>query len=364
MVTRAGALVAVLLASAGVAAPLAPQGANPWLHGAGRFRHVVRSLAVYRGDLWVGTYGHGAYRRGADGWRRVRHADSELPEDRVNTLTVHQGRLWFGTCAGLAVRDGEAFVEHVRAGPGSVAHDIYHVVKPLPGGGLGVGTTGHGLSVLADGGWTTYGKDQGLLDLWINDLVGDPDGTVWVATGAGLYAGSDGRWREHHARGEAPPLDTEFTALARQGKTLWTGTMGEGLWGLRDGSWIRVPSELLPGRQVLALLVDGEERLWVGTEHGLARYRFDEGFREVTGPLASEEVKVLHQDEAGVLRVGTRGGRVYAREGGAFVEVLRIDPETGQPAPEPGAAAEAAPSPAPAPPPGAARPAPDRGSGR
>jgi ligand-binding sensor domain-containing protein len=215
-----------------------------------------------------------------------------------------------------------------------VAHDIYHVVKPLPAGGLWVGTTGHGLSVWRDGTWTSYGKEHGLLDLWVNDVAADPDGTVWLATQTGLYAGAGGRWREHHAKGEPPPLETEFTALARQGKTLWAATMGEGLWGLRDGSWIHVPAELLPGRQVLALLVDENERLWVGSERGLSRYRYDEGFLAAPGSIASEEVKVLHLGDDGVLRAGTRSGKVYARRYGGFEEILRIDPGSGTPTPE------------------------------
>lgn len=370
MSLRAATIGAALaaLASASGAAPT-----NPWLHGARHFRHVVRSLAVYRGELWVGTYGHGAYRRTAQGWTRVRSENSDLPEDRVNTLTVHEGRLWFGTCAGLAVRDGGTFVEHVRAGPDSVAHDIYHVVRPLSGGDLWVGTTGEGLSVWDGERWQTHSRAQGLLDPWVNDVLEGEGDSVWVATASGLYVGPPGRWREHHAAGKAPPLDTEFTALARQGKTLWTATMGEGLWGLRDGSWIRVPAELLPGRQVLALLVDRQERLWVGTDRGLARYRFDEGFQPVPGPLAAEEVKVLQLGDDGLLHVGTRSGGVYRRrsaEGLDFEEILRIDPATGEPQQETSAAKgplpslRRSPSPSPAPRPGADPSPPAHGSGR
>lgn len=313
---------------------------SPIVQGVEPFRRVVRSLAVYRGELFFGTYGSGLFRRTGGRWRQYLAGSSGLSEDRVNCLAVHQQRLYVGTCGGIDVFGPDGFEEHIRAGPDSVAHDIYHVVRELAGGGLWVGTTGKGLSQLEGGRWRSFGRPHGLLDLWVNDVHRGDDGVVWVGTSSGLYAGPPGAWREHRARGRPPPLESEVTALAAQGGTLWIGTAQAGLWGVRDGAWIEVPRAALPAAEVLALAVDHDQRLWVGTRRGLASYRFDEGFRAVAGntDLAREEVKVLDVDPEGILRLGTFRGRVYERSpSGGFRRLFDPDfpvvPEDGPPGP-------------------------------
>lgn len=288
---------------------------NPYFDGLTPFRRVIRCIAHFDGSLWFGTYGNGLYQRVGRRWVRHFAAITGLAEDRVNCLAPHEGTLWVGTCLGLTPWSGGAFGDTVRAGPGSVAHDIYHVVEELPVGGLWVGTTGKGVSVLRDGTWTTYDRRHGLMSGWVNDFHADEDGTVYVATGSGLYSGPEGKWRIHEGKGTPPPLETEITALASQGNKLWVGTMLEGLWLLQRDFWIHIPREDFPSRQVLALAPDPEGNLWLGTPEGLFRYHLRTGFQPVpaaTG-IPRQEVKVLHVDEGGTLRVGTLAGKLYER---------------------------------------------------
>ena len=85
----------------GVAAAQAPLPPLPDSTGWGI--HVLTVARDLRGDVWVGTYGHGIYRLhgGSSYWESVRHdstAASSISWDYVNTLAFGQrGEVWYGT---------------------------------------------------------------------------------------------------------------------------------------------------------------------------------------------------------------------------------------------------------------------------
>ena len=95
-----------------------------------------------------------------------------------------------------------------------------------------------------------------------------PDGLVWFGRQEGGLAAWDGAlWRLW----SPAQLDgaTRVNAVAVQGDTVWVGTEGKGLLGLRAGV---VTVRHLPGATIrdLTLLGDG---LWIGTGTGLHRLR-------------------------------------------------------------------------------------------
>ncbi len=308
---------------------------SPLTHGIAPFQRVIRSLESHRGRLWVGTYGSGLFEvdlaTGSPGPRHTA-AESWLTEDRVNGLASTGERLWIGTCKGVDVLGPGGFERNHRAGPGSVAMDIYHVLRARPDGGVWVGTTGKGLSLHRGGVWTTFATGEGLLDGWVND-VAEHRGSVFVATGTGLYSaplaagGEPGRFGFVRAQGKAPPGEAEITALASDGPMLWVATMKHGLYGIRSDWWFPVPVGDLPHPTVHALVLDREGVLWIGTRGGLASYRLDRGFRVEPG-FADEEVKVLHVDPQGGLWIGTFSGKVLRRPAGSgdFTLVLEVGP--------------------------------------
>lgn len=314
---------------------------TPLSHGIGPFRRVIRSIALWDGALWFGTYGSGLFRVDEESGKvsQLTAATSGLAEDRVNGLEVHGGKLWVASCAGIQELGPEGFGRHHRAGPDSVSHDIYHALDSMPSGGIWAGTTGYGISRFHEGRWETWHTPQGLTEGWVNAQVETPDGTAWVATGRGLFSGSPGAFRRTRTKGRAPPYDAELTALAVQGEFLWVGTAQDGLHGMRDGFFFRVPTESLPSPQVLALATTRDGTLWVGTRKGLARYRLEEGFREAGPdfPPAREEIKVLEALPDGRLLAGTFAGKVFeVRSGSGFRLVCALDDVLG-PAPPAGA---------------------------
>ncbi len=160
-----------------------------------------------------------------------------------------------------------------------------------------------------------------VFDVWVDD-----DGTLWVATEAGLARQNAGsaQWITYDT---ADGLDSNLvTALVRTGDFLVAGTYYSGRDGgglnLFDGrtwqpapdfpsvNWERAQAEGRLANHINVLLAD-DAGLWVGTEAGLGRFdRAPAEWRIFTTDqgLPDNRISALYVDSAGALLVGTQGG--------------------------------------------------------
>ena len=108
-----------------------------------------------------------------------------------------------------------------------------------------------------------------LPDAWINALVRDPDGVLYLGTNAGLVRARQAQQTQLRVFDENDFIESEvITALARdaQGR-MWAGHL-EGLGRLEGDDWKAVAAPSLSGR-ITALAFDARGRLWAGTGSGL-----------------------------------------------------------------------------------------------
>jgi len=177
---------------------------------------------------------------------------------------------------------------------------------------------------------------------------------VWIGTYQGLfqYTKSTSRWREMQFFGD------KVEALEAVGEAVFVGTLGQGLWRSTAKGWKKITQGGLPGefinclvasddylligtlnlglvvmnlrtgrlrsfdsinpdlgaRNVITLLVEDEENLWIGT-YGEGLYRWNrrgntvEHFSKASGELADDWVLCAVQTRTG-LYFGTFGGGV------------------------------------------------------
>lgn len=113
----------------------------------------------------------------------------------------------------------------------------------------------------------------------IQALMVDADDRVWIAVeGAGISVLDAKRQAfVHYNRSSHPQIGSDDTwAFAHQGKTVWFGTYDGGLYRQQaDGiiSGFHHDADVadgLPSDTVIALAVDAEGTLWIGTDKGLA----------------------------------------------------------------------------------------------
>ena len=181
-----------------------------------------------------------------------------------------------------------------------------------------------------DGGLARY--DGSMLRVWQHDpeqagslpgneietLLIDPRDRVWVGiNGKGLARLDADRVRFRTFDGIDAQCQGQFWTLAYAGDALWIGTSTHGVCRLDEAGRLQVfqhdPSDAsgLPSDTIYSSLVDGQGRLWIGTEAGVARWngsRFEAIAAHVLGHVS---VLRLGRDADGAIWVGTQNDGLY-----------------------------------------------------
>jgi len=256
------------------------------------------------GTLWVGTGTGALYRRAGD------HFEVVAKPGRLGTvvqalLRDHDGNLWIGTRGDGLVRwrNGEfsTLTSNLFA-----AGSICSLLEDDEGS-VWVGSYGVGLLRLRDGKFMPAGSPEGLQgdSTWaISPRTG---GGLWLGTEGGLSSYVDGRF-QHIAEPSGQKKVPVRTVLEDRQGALWVGTDGSGAYRLdHQGVTSFDRHNGLSGNQVTALLEDRQGRMWMGTNEGLdvvdqGRIRSMQSLLPGAGPTA---VHLIHEDHSGNLWVAT-----------------------------------------------------------
>jgi hypothetical protein len=144
---------------------------------------------------------------------------------------------------------------------------------------------------------------------------------IWVGTFEGLsaYSRLTGRWSTVDRFREPEALKVQ--ALVKAGDELYAGTLGDGLFRLRDGVWEEVSHGPYPGRFITCLALDAAGRLLIGTMT-LGLVVLDRGtgmMRPVEGEhpeFTAANVTAVLSDSGGRVWIGTYGDGLYLWDGG------------------------------------------------
>jgi len=229
----------------------------------------------------------------------------------INQVIVDlQGDLW---CAGHSYNlyhyDGIVF-QCIEILPDSLREILF--LLPRKDGGLWI-STNDGLYVFEEGKFNRVEQESG--DHWFMALSKDPSGVIWMNTHDGRLLCYDG-----NAFDVIGKVDANFwrgLCLDRMGR-LWISTYGMGLF-CYNATRIRVyrVEQGLPANPVNCMAEDAEGNLWVGTREGLVGY---DGhlFLPLKGTETFEdkEVTALLVDSNNRLWFGKRNGYQYIFEGG------------------------------------------------
>ena len=287
------------------------------------------------GGLWFNHYGNGLFHiTPAGGFERLTSASENLPNDRC--LPGDRVGAWF--------QGGD--------------------------GGIWAGVDHGGLARLRDRRFHVIGPAEGLPARTALSVSGDTNGTVWIGTaGGGLCRWSDGNI-SRYAVGASASANFVFSLAPRADGGAWlSASEGEDFYQLLDGRIQRVSWDV---HGIKSILVDSQNRLWLGLKAGLAWWAgnnrqvlnvssnnfmpairalaetpdgniwagADDGtiFRcspdrleafHATDALAGQPIYALHADAAGTLWAGTfRGGLVRFKAG----RFSRITATNGLPA--------------------------------
>ena len=291
------------------------------IHDQNGWRKIDRSAglrgAVYAAfedrqhSLWIGMAGRGLVQwRGYQEWESY-SAGSGLGSDIVyEILPQTHGSIWVATEGGLIQGVRGATAVQWKKVMGLNGFPV-HAVRSAPDGNLWIGTETRGAARFnpRTGAVRWFGEDQGLIGKAAYTLRFDRRQRLWAATDAGLFVATS-PYRKFTRIVEVPSARVWAVAEGSDG-TVWAGG-AHGLFAYTDGKWKNwARTDGLSNQEVLSLGAGANGMMWIG-------YRFGGGIdrvRVMPSGLAIEKgvqrpgtvglVYFLDSDAAGRLWAGT-----------------------------------------------------------
>ncbi|MNU78430.1 Sensor histidine kinase YehU [compost metagenome] len=101
---------------------------------------------------------------------------------------------------------------------------------------------------------------------------------------------------------------TEFSCLSRINNEIWAGTWGKGIQVLKNQRLIRSLKQQLPNPIVHAIFQDRKQRIWIGTEEGIAFGETKNNIRPLFRSLKMGLIVCFYQMKNGNILVGGEHG--------------------------------------------------------
>jgi len=270
----------------------------------------IAALVEDRGKrLWFATNGQGVAVREGNAIRRFGRREGLMTDTHTRMAVDREGGVWVGSLEGIYRLAGSSFERF--ATPDGFTNNYVRDIFEDSEGSVWIGTDS-GVNRFRDATITTWGIRKGLTEEFSRAVLEDRNGRIWVATSDGLFAitgGSVKRYGREHGL-----INGAVLSLAEDGNgTLWIGTNGGGVHRL-VGSRIESLSAKLAIQvvPVRAILPAKNGTLWIGTSTGLVKASWKQDvpakLMRLSDGLPSEQVSALHEDTAGRIWVGTRGG--------------------------------------------------------
>lgn len=322
-------------------------------HYMGNAINVVREDP--RGNIWIGTYGDGAYRYDGYHFSRIDwHHElytrtvldifcddkqhiwfatlnhgivlyntqtkvfSQLTENEGlsnnhvrSIIQDNGGNMWFGTSGGgVCHYFGKQFTTFDKSS-GLGGNYIYSIFRDSRQR-LWVGTSQKGLTVMEHSRFTTYDSRSGFTDVKVKAITEGNDGWLYFGTeGQGLYCYDGTQFRS------IPQLEDLYVkAFTKdQNGDIWIASAGSGIVRITPNGTLRpviikylTGSGLLQNR-ITCLYTDPENRIWYGTENsGIGVIRDGKPVSlhlNIRNGLPSNAIRSLTGDKSGTLWIGT-----------------------------------------------------------
>jgi ligand-binding sensor domain-containing protein len=282
----------------------------------GLLANGIFHLSKLNGKLVAGTYGGGLSILNAEDetWKNYNIPDGLGDGFIYDVLELENGDVWIATWSGVnRVRGGDLDDRSkwdlftVANTNGGLPNDWVYALRPGENGVVWLATEG-GLSRFKDDEWHSWGHAEGLGAPY--ELVRDQ---IEFLTDPAQYS-------EHHARQKVEmgleDVDIAFNPnyivaleVSRNGN-VWAGTWGGGLSRFDGSDWkVYTVADGLPGNHVFMLHEDQDGILWIGTNNGLARMDGDSFKRFTTADgLFSNRVFAMSTAADGTRWIGSFGG--------------------------------------------------------
>ncbi|MEO6336245.1 MAG: two-component regulator propeller domain-containing protein, partial [Verrucomicrobiota bacterium] len=315
-----------------------------------------------KGAMWIGVKGAGVFSF-ADG-KCVALSDGSvqgLLNDPHCLLVDRGGRIWVGAGDDFVLcRDGEQW--HRYRIPRHLARPYVSALAEESDGTVWAGSVSEGLFQFKGGKLTAINASSGISDIFVQSLLVDHEGNLWVGTSAGLNRLRRGNlWVFGQNKGlgygavrglaeispgvilAGKPGDGLYRwngwDFARSTSTNYSQTFLQvnSLLAAKDGScWIAGESGLMKfnetdmapfaliGKNVISLAAGPGGTIFAGTREGELWHWQDGNWKEQTNYSRAHPITAIVPEKDGALWIGTDGDGLYRFENGASAHFDKI----------------------------------------
>ena len=263
------------------------------------------------GNLWFGHLGGVSHYDGKN-WTNYSKEDGLVHDVVWSAFRDRDGYMWFGTFSGVSRYNEQEFALFTeKEGPLGNQFVLLQDRK-------GHIWTGSQLAVSRYDGkdWTIFRPEDGLAHSWIQSILEDREGAIWIGTAGGGVSRYDGKgWTTFTEEdGLASNRASLGNSIQDQEGNIWICTAGGGVSRYDGEGWTTLTEkDGLANGEVWGIVQDRDGYLWFGTASGLSRYDPESGgspfttFTTADG-LTSPWILSLFLDREGNLWAGTLAG--------------------------------------------------------
>lgn len=264
------------------------------------------------GQLWISTYGEGAYVVAGPHLYNFNIDDGLLGNDIYTIVNQPDGVVWLGTDGGISIckfQDGQKSVTNLTRADG-LPDEIVRVILPDETGSCWIGTHDKGIAYYEISSKTFHTPIKEWPYGPINDLILVEDRELIIATE------NHGGWQLNLENNLLLPLShvSDKPNVRTKIHDLLQDAEG-GLWLLSNSKdFFRTNQQLTfveaTGKEIQAVHLDKSGKLWAGTNRGLFTLS-PKGELETFPPAEDLNIVSLFEDRFGNLWLGTFGDGAY-----------------------------------------------------
>ena len=273
-----------------------------------------------RGTMWLGAKGAGVFHFLAGKFMPVSDPSvDELLKDPHCVLLDQSVCTWIGAGDDFVLcHEGDQWRRYRI--PRHLARPYASALAEEPDGTVWAGTVSEGLFQFKGGKVTTFNANSGLADNFVQSLLVDCDGILWIGTGGGLN-----RVRRGNISVVGQNEGLGYGAVQGLAEiapgVIWAGKPSDGLYRWQNRGFTRFDPELWRLHpQINALLRAGDGSCWVACAQGLLQFKkpATESHPIEQPALADANVISLTEDAQGAIWAGTREGQLWTRRDGTW----------------------------------------------
>lgn len=244
----------------------------------GNWFHTL--LEDHQGNIWIGTVGDGVSVWDGKGFTQYTTEEGLIHDYVFKLLEDREGNIWIATYKGVSIWDGKGFTNYTTK-KGLSSNDVNSLLEDRKGR-IWMGTWGGGVSVWdpkarkGQGGFTHFTEEEGLSDNFVGRcLMEDQEGNIWIGSPNRGVSVWDGAGFTYYSTKEGLSHNNVWSLFEDKRGDIWVGTE-KGLNQLQQmeekgkiGLRTYLNPDGLGGLTVRKILMDQQERLWLGGKAGI-----------------------------------------------------------------------------------------------